>query len=423
MQICLRASALLLLFTLLGCGSETAQRPSPAEPTAIKSEPMPVGTTPVSVATAAPEPMPILSPEEISDGWITLFDGQTLFGWKAESKANWEAKNGVLSVSQGEPGLLCTTSTFDNYQLKLEFRAPEKSNSGIFLRTASVVGKEDVATKCYELNIAGADNPFPTGSLVMRAKAKEVPYVDDWRSYDVTVDGAKITVLLDGAEVVSYEDPNPLGSGFIGLQLNSGLVEFRNIKLKPLGLDSLFNGKDLSGWKEPAETQSKFSVTEEGWLNVKNGKGYLETEKSFGNFALQLQCISNADCLNSGVFFRCIPGETMNGYESQIQNCFKNDDRTQPADCGTGGIFRRINARRVIPNDKEWFTKTIIADGSHISVWVDGYQVTNWTDERPAHENPRNGLRTEAGTIQLQGHDPTTDLSFRNITARELNPR
>ena len=110
----------------------------------------------------------------------------------------------------------------------------------------------------------------------------------------------------------------------------------------------------------------------------------------------------------------------MNGYESQIHNGYKEGDRTQPVDCGTGGIFRRASARLVNANDQEWFTKTIIAAGPHISVWVGGYQVTDWTDERQANKNPRNGLRLEKGTLQIQGHDPTTNLSFRNLRARDL---
>jgi len=410
---------LCLLAIFFGCNRPPQYDPPAAAAPGVKASTV----QPTSLAVVAPEPLPILTAEEIADGWIALFDGQTLFGWKAESKADWTAKDGVLSVTSGEPGLLCTTVPFDNYQLELEFKAEEKTNSGVFLRTPANVTKDDVATKCYELNIAPADNPFPTGGLVGRAKAKETPFSAEWQKFDVTVDGAKITVKLGSEEVLSYEDPNPIKSGLIGLQLNSGKVEFRNIKLKPLGLDKLFNGKDLTGWKEPANNGSKFTVNDEGAINVKNGKGYLESEQSFGDFVLQFECISNAPSLNSGIFFRSIPGETMNGYESQIHNGFKNGDRTQPVDCGTGGIFRRINARRVIPNDKEWFSETLIASGPHISVWVNGYQVTDWTDEREPNKNPRNGLRTEAGTLQIQGHDPTTDLSFRNISARELNPR
>jgi hypothetical protein len=88
-------------------------------------------------------------------------------------------------------------------------------------------------------------------------------------------------------------------------------------------------------------------------------------------------------------------------------------------DCGTGGIFRRKNARLVVSDDHRWFHMTIVTDGPHVSVWVNGYQVTDWTDDRKPNENPRNGLRLEPGTIMIQGHDPTTDLSFRNLRIGE----
>ena len=63
---------------------------------------------------------------------------------------------------------------------------------------------------------------------------------------------------------------------------------------------------------------------------------------------------------------------------------------------------------------------TLVPTGPHVAVWVNGYQVTDWTDDRPEHENPRNGLRTKPGTIALQGHDPTTNLRFRNLKIAEL---
>ena len=113
----------------------------------------------------------------------------------------------------------------------------------------------------------------------------------------------------------------------------------------------------------------------------------------------------------------------MNGYESQIQNQFKDGDRTKAVDCGTGGIFRRQNAVRVNANDKEWFSKTIIANGPRIAVWVNGYQVTDWSDNRKPDDNPRRGRRLEAGTIIFQGHDPTTDILLKDIGARELKSR
>ncbi len=49
------------------------------------------------------------------------------------------------------------------------------------------------------------------------------------------------------------------------------------------------------------------------------GSGQLESDGEYGDFVLQFECKVNGDGLNSGVFFRCIPGEKMNGYECQIQ--------------------------------------------------------------------------------------------------------
>jgi hypothetical protein len=415
-----------LAFPVLACGCEvrtTVTSPAVVTTTATVQSTPQVAVQPVAAATPkVTDPIHPLSAEELAAGWIALFDGQSLFGWQAHSQADWQVKDGAIAVSGGEKGLLCTTVPFDNYALQADFKAAKGTNSGIFLRTAAVVGMDDIKTKCYELNIAPPDNPFPTGSFVGRMKAKEVPErAGEWQTFEVTLDGGKATVKLNGEEVLAYDDPAPIGRGLIGLQLNTGAVEFKNIKLRPLGLAPLFNGKDLTGWKDHPESKSTFKVNENGELHVTStGRGCIESDQQLGDFVLQLECISHAPSLNSGLFFRCIPGQFMNGYESQIHNGIKNGDRTLPVDCGTGGIFRRVDARLVNANDKEWFTKTIVVAGPHVSVWVDGYQVTDWTDERKADPNPRNGLRLEKGTLQIQGHDPTTDLSFRHLRAREL---
>jgi hypothetical protein len=67
---------------------------------------------------------------------------------------------------------------------------------------------------------------------------------------------------------------------------------------------------------------------------------------------------------------------------------------------------------------------TVVAHGNHFATWVNGIQVTDWTDNRPPSDNARTGYRAAAGHISLQGHDPTTDLSFRNFRIAELpSPR
>ena len=46
-----------------------------------------------------------LTPEELDQGWILLFDGESLFGWTPGSDANWKAHDGVISVTEGSQGL------------------------------------------------------------------------------------------------------------------------------------------------------------------------------------------------------------------------------------------------------------------------------------------------------------------------------
>ena len=362
-------------------------------------------------------PEGVLTREEILDGWIALFDGQSLYGWRPQKAANFRVENGTIVVDDGEKCLLCTTTQFSDYILKVDFRAAEGTNSGIFLRTPPIA--REVKRSCYELNIAPPDNPFPTGSLVQREKV-EVAVDNDWHSYEVTMDGGHVVVKLDGEQILDYTDAKPVGRGFIGLQHNSGRVEFRNVKLKPIGMQSIFDGKTLEGWKEYPDMASKFEVTPEGNLQLTGGKGQLESTGTYGDFVLQLECITHGVSSNSGVFFRCIPGAEMMGYESQLQNGSPNKDELMPR---TGSIVRRQLARTLVSSDFEWLAKTIVAEGPHICVWVNGYQVSDVLDQRAKNENPRRGVRTEPGTIILQGHDAATEVTFRDLQVSVMKQR
>lgn len=363
----------------------------------------------------------LLTPEELADGWISLFDGSTLYGWRVASKAEWKVVDGTIEVREGQAGLLHTTTQYADYELKLEFQADQGTNSGIFLR--SPPRPQAPSRDCYELNIASeAESPFPTGSFVGRKRGTNDLFDTDWHAYHVVVQGGKFRVYLDEQLVLDYEDERPLGRGYIGLQLNHGRVAFRNIKLKPLGTESIFNGIDLTGWRIYPDKESQFTV-HESVLRIVDGPGQIETTGEWADFVLQTEVRVDGDELNSGIFFRAIPEDFSMGYESQIHNGVKDGDRNQPNNYGTGGIFRRQPARLVMARDREWFHKTIICENNHMAVWVNGVQVSDWTDRRKADENPRRGLRVEKGTIILQGHDPTTDISFRNLRVVEMKPR
>lgn len=366
-------------------------------------------------------PLNSLAPQEISDGWILLFDGETTFGWTPRGGTIWTVQDGALSYQPGSGGgYLATTTEFSDFKLHVEFWVDEVANSGVFLRCPG--SGTIAATNAYEVNIFDPHEKWPTGSINEVAKARgSQATAGRWNTYELLAEGDHLVVQLNGKTTVDVRDARQ-SRGVIALQnlKGEGTVKFRNVKLQPLGLKSIFNGQDLSGWKEIPGRKSVYSVTPEGWLNVKNGNGDLQSDGEYGDFVFQLDIISNGKHLNSGVFFRASEGQFWSGYESQIRNQWEGDDRTKPVDFGTGGIYNRQKARRVVSSDNAWFTKTIIAHGPHLATWVNGFQVSDFTDTRPAAESARQGFRAKAGVLSLQGHDPTTDLSFRNLRIAEL---
>ncbi|MGI9241248.1 MAG: family 16 glycoside hydrolase, partial [Verrucomicrobiales bacterium] len=85
-------------------------------------------------------------------------------------------------------------------------------------------------------NIAPADNPFPTGSLVGRQKGVEnvIAEMPGWRRLKAVVDGMRVQVHLDGLKVLDYTAVARAKGKLIGLQKNQGRVAFRKIHVKRL---------------------------------------------------------------------------------------------------------------------------------------------------------------------------------------------
>ena len=82
-------------------------------------------------AGAADAPKPnTLTPKEIADGWILLWDGETTFGWRSPNDSQWTIADGMLAPQAEKPGLLVTTSPFRDYQLEFDFQRKPDSNGG-----------------------------------------------------------------------------------------------------------------------------------------------------------------------------------------------------------------------------------------------------------------------------------------------------
>jgi enamine deaminase RidA (YjgF/YER057c/UK114 family) len=210
-----------------------------------------------------------------------------------------------------------------------------------------------------------------------------------------------------------------IGNGAIRL---GEVVALRELAIRPMGLSSILPAADLSGWGRVAHPRPRPGNTPPAWrvengaLRVSGGPGGLEYKGArFGDLVLQVRAKARARYANGGVFFRSEPGQYLLGYEAQIYNRCEGGDPARPSVYATGAIDDRRNARRLVSRDFEPFVLTVIARGPHLATWVNGHQVTDWTDDRTPHANPRQGRRLEPGAIQLQAHDSGTDVEYLDI--------
>jgi hypothetical protein len=174
-----------------------------------------------------------LTKEESAAGWTLLFDGSTLKGWEPHQAATWAVADGAIFCAAERAGWLGTVGTFADFNLKIDFRGGAQINSGIFIRSE----KEGApATTGYEVQIWDAHPKYKTGALVNSLEAAPTKIrADQWNTMEVTADGDHFVVVLNGQKLLDGRD-SLHSSGVLGLQynFNTGKIEFRNIKIRPI---------------------------------------------------------------------------------------------------------------------------------------------------------------------------------------------
>ncbi len=168
---------------------------------------------------------------------ITLFNGKSLAGWKPGNGTNqWKAIDGVLQNTNGGANLI-TTETFTDFKLHIEFRYPKGGNSGVYLRGRYEVQVEDNGdVEPQSVHLGGI-----YGFLVPNENASKGP--DAWQSFDITLIGRRVTVVLNGRTIIADQTiPGITGGAFdsdegmpgpIFLQGDHGPVAYRNIVITP----------------------------------------------------------------------------------------------------------------------------------------------------------------------------------------------
>lgn len=180
-----------------------------------------------------------------------------------------------------------------------------------------------------------------------------------------------------------------------------------SIQAKPL--PSIFNGKDFTGWKVPAN--NIWWSVEHGLLKVKSGpekKGStLWTEKEYRNYVMELEFKFGPGTVDSGVFMRNSKEQIQIG----ISGSLKRDMTASPYIAGKGYPVEAKGVKELLKLD-DWNEMTIVAKGKNYTVWLNGKNVMTYESDTAIEKGPVG--------IQLHGNRDMA-IDYRKITLAELN--
>jgi Domain of Unknown Function (DUF1080) len=192
--------------------------------------------------------------KKTADGWISLFDGKSLNGWKAsDDPASFAVENGTLVVNAKTvhshlyyDGPV-QNHDFKNFELKLDIMTFPGANSGVYIHTQ--YQPKDWPSKGYEVQVNNSHtDPKRTGGLYNVQDVFEPPAKDnEWFTMYIKVEGKHVTVKVNDKQLVDYTEPDNvqrpegmagrvLSSGTIALQAHDpkSKVLYKNILIKPL---------------------------------------------------------------------------------------------------------------------------------------------------------------------------------------------
>jgi hypothetical protein len=172
--------------------------------------------------------------------WVSLFNGKDLSGWVVMNDAKFSVTNGVIHLDKST-GWLRTEKEYSDFVLVAEWRALETAyNSGFYIR-AGVVGAP-YPTNAFQVNL----KETALGQL-LRGKTEVAPStnprfsVREWVEFRMEVRGKKLTLDVNGERVWEFSGLDT-DRGYIGIQAESKLMDFRNVRVRELG--SVETGKE-----------------------------------------------------------------------------------------------------------------------------------------------------------------------------------
>jgi len=189
--------------------------------------------------------------------WQQLFNGKDLTGWKHVGPGEMTVANGLIQTHGGMGLLYYTQARLGNAVIRVVYKMRDKDdNSGVFIRIPIEPSEAWMPVNYgYEVQIMnGADDYHATGCLYSLTKALARPGKGSgqWNTMEITLDGPRTIVSVNGAKVTDYTEGQPVpprkedwepyrgprpNEGYIGLQNHSDndIVFFKEVAVKKLG--------------------------------------------------------------------------------------------------------------------------------------------------------------------------------------------
>ena len=190
-------------------------------------------------------------------GFVSLFDGKSLAGWLS-APDSYAVENGNLICVEGGKGNLLTEKEYSDFVLKFDFKLTAGANNGLGIRCPKLL-TGNLHMDGIELQILDDTaeqyktlKPYQYhGSVygIVAAKTGSLKPLGEWNQQQVTVQGRKITVVLNGTTIVDADLDEATKSGTLDGQVHPGLkrasghlgflghgnrVDFRRLQIKDL---------------------------------------------------------------------------------------------------------------------------------------------------------------------------------------------
>ena len=191
-----------------------------------------------------------------AEGFVPLFDGKTLDGWKQlGGKAVYGVEDGMIvgqSVPNTSNSFLCTEKLYGDFILELEFKVDPGLNSGVQIRSNSIPDYKNGRVHGYQVEIDPSPRAYSGGiydearrgwlnDLKDNEPARKAFKADQWNKFRIEATGDAIKTWINGVPAADLKD-SMTKTGFIGLQVHGVgkkteplRVRWRNIRLKDLG--------------------------------------------------------------------------------------------------------------------------------------------------------------------------------------------